>query len=1044
MKRLILLVTALFLIGTLQAQNYEEILSKMNQAKALADAKQYVAAGDAYRAVSRMVKNSKTETDRQVYVVSLIKASSNYYMSKDSCEVGYKIAKSLLQDKLTDDERQLAERYYSLNGASLSMRCIKSDRKQYEKGRAVAEEVLPYATPKVKTSLLKTIATSWYLEAYDYEFAGEYDRSYSCFEHAGEEYNKIGEVEDYVGCLTQMALCRYWQHKYQDALGLYEQAYTYSEQYGLSAQQIDILTGKKKIYKAIDDRSRLAETIVAINSLIGSSEQMDASMYMLLGDDAVDLGDYYLAETYYLKALESIGTDSKQSDIPILYSRLRAAMKKAKDYSKALTYENKRVDAERTVSGHVFGEFEQPALIYAEMNDRDSALFYADKYLMSMENQPVRDRATAYTMCSLIYGKMGEYATAIDLLDKADRSIVKEFGNEDAQRMDLIALKAGYRSRVEQYSESLKGYRQYYQWVTSVYGDESVEACNALYYIANSEALCGNVEEGERLYIEFIDKYLPIVQYNLRSVSSSEREHYWQSLSEALLQMAAFGIKNGANHDRFTEAGYNALLFSKSLLLASEQSMFDILQKKGTQNDLIDYATIASLQAQINELSRDYTENRTLISELNSEKLTIDRSLTERCKAYDDYTSFLNLRYKDIKQALKSGEVVVDFTDYINANGEHEHAAYVIRRSDKHPLLLRVFSGEQIDSLLVGLSPEYLYSNEVAGRALDVLWRPLSPYIEEGSTVYYVPSGMVHQIAIESIPISNDSILGDRYNFFRLSSAREIISHNNSENISDVADATLLGGLIYEVDGNTMTAESNKYDIPPTLRTRSINRDRLNDEPFSYLSYSREEVIDVADILRKNNIKVTTLIGSQGTEEAFLSLSGNAPTVLLMSTHGFYYTKDEAQSIDVLKDYSDAMSLTGLIMAGANKAWRGEALPEGVQSGILTAAKIARVDLEGNQLAVLSACHTAEGKATSEGVYGLQRAFKKAGTETIIMTLWSVNDLSTKEFITTFFHRLTDNGWDKYEAFEYAKRALRSRYKDPLIWAPYVMLDGIN
>ena len=1029
-----------------QTVDYVALSNKMNEAKSFAEAKQYVEAGDAYRTVSGMVRDCRTETDRQVYVMSSIEASSNYYMSKDSCEVGYEIAKNLLKDKLTDDERHIAERYYLLNGTSLSMKCIKKDRKQYEKGRTIAEEVLPYATPKVKTTLLKNKAIAWYLEAYDYSFSGEYEKSYSCFWHASEEYNNIGETEDYVKCLEQMALCQYWQYKYQEALRLYEQAYTCSEQHGLTEQQIEILTKEKSLYKTLNNRSKFSEIVDTISRLINSCEGMDVQKYTLLGDDAADIDDYYLAETYYLKAMECIGTDAKQSDAPILYSKLRDAMRSAKDYDKAITYEGNRMDAARAVtpSGHIPGEFESLAHIYAEMNDRENALSYTNKYLTSVENEPVNTRVEAYTMGALIYGKMNEYSSALDLLDKADRLLDDESDWSKAKRAYIIVLKAGYQNRTEQYDEALKGYRQYYEWTVSAYGDESIEACNALCYLANIEALSGNVETGERLYIEFIDKYLPLVQYNLKSVASSEREHYWQSLSEAILEMSAFGIKSGTNNSPFTEAGYNALLFSKSLLLTSEQSIFDILQKKGTQNDLNDYATIATLQAQINELSRNYTENRTRISELSTEKLALDRALTERCKAYDDYTSFLSVRYADIKRALSPDEVVVDFTDFVLASGEHVHAAYVIRKAEEHPLLLRLFNAEQIDSLLAGFPPAYLYSNSVAKQALDILWQPLRPYIEEGNTVYYVPSGRMHQIALESIPISNDSLLGDKYNFFRLSSAREIISNNGRMRFTTANDATLLGGLNYEVNDSTMMAESRRYEVRPLLRARGINRDVKNNEPFSYLPSSREEVMEVAEMLGKSKIRVTTLTGDEGTEEAFLSLSGNAPSVLLLSTHGFYYTKDKVQNIGVLDGYSDAMSLTGLIMAGANKAWRGETLPEGVQSGILTAAKIARLEFEGNQLAVLSACQTAQGETTSEGVYGLQRAFKKAGTGTIIMTLWSVNDQSTKEFITTFFRRLTDNGWNKHEAFEYAKRSLRSRYKNPRLWAPFVMLDGIN
>ena len=94
-------------------------------------------------------------------------------------------------------------------------------------------------------------------------------------------------------------------------------------------------------------------------------------------------------------------------------------------------------------------------------------------------------------------------------------------------------------------------------------------------------------------------------------------------------------------------------------------------------------------------------------------------------------------------------------------------------------------------------------------------------------------------------------------------------------------------------------------------------------------------------------------------------------------------------------------------------------------------------------MVVLSACQTAQGKITSEGVYGLQRAFKKAGVGTIVMSLWSVSDKTTSEFMTTFYERLADknNAWNKRKAFEEAKEIIRKKHPDPYLWAAFVMLD---
>ena len=189
-----------------------------------------------------------------------------------------------------------------------------------------------------------------------------------------------------------------------------------------------------------------------------------------------------------------------------------------------------------------------------------------------------------------------------------------------------------------------------------------------------------------------------------------------------------------------------------------------------------------------------------------------------------------------------------------------------------------------------------------------------------------------------------------------------------------------------------------------------------------------------------------------GTEESFLALSGKAPNILHIATHGFYYTPEKAKDITYLNGYHDAMFLSGLIMAGGNRAWTGQEVPKGTLSGVLTANSIASMDLRGVELVVLSACKTGLGVATPEGLFGLQRAFKKAGVQTIIMSLWNVDDEAAKDFMVKFYEELADsqNKWDKRKAFEKAKAFVRSKtyirkgkvYKgDPYYWASFVMLD---
>jgi CHAT domain-containing protein len=126
----------------------------------------------------------------------------------------------------------------------------------------------------------------------------------------------------------------------------------------------------------------------------------------------------------------------------------------------------------------------------------------------------------------------------------------------------------------------------------------------------------------------------------------------------------------------------------------------------------------------------------------------------------------------------------------------------------------------------------------------------------------------------------------------------------------------------------------------------------------------------------------------------------------------------------------------------------GDTLPDNVEDGILTAKEIADVDLRGLDLVVLSACQTGLGDISQgEGVFGLQRGFKKAGANSILMSLWEVNDEATQILMTQFYKNLV-SGQSKRQSLHYAQKYLREynngRYHEPKYWAAFILLDAIN
>jgi len=113
-----------------------------------------------------------------------------------------------------------------------------------------------------------------------------------------------------------------------------------------------------------------------------------------------------------------------------------------------------------------------------------------------------------------------------------------------------------------------------------------------------------------------------------------------------------------------------------------------------------------------------------------------------------------------------------------------------------------------------------------------------------------------------------------------------------------------------------------------------------------------------------------------------------------------------------------------------------------LEDGIVTAYEISQMNLSNTELVVLSACETGLGDIQgNEGVYGLQRAFKIAGAKYLIMSLWQVPDFQTQELMTTFYSRWIEDKLPIPDAFSSAQKTMREKYKDPFLWAGFVLVE---
>ncbi|MBM4272823.1 MAG: CHAT domain-containing protein [Deltaproteobacteria bacterium] len=114
------------------------------------------------------------------------------------------------------------------------------------------------------------------------------------------------------------------------------------------------------------------------------------------------------------------------------------------------------------------------------------------------------------------------------------------------------------------------------------------------------------------------------------------------------------------------------------------------------------------------------------------------------------------------------------------------------------------------------------------------------------------------------------------------------------------------------------------------------------------------------------------------------------------------------------------------------------------RDGFLTASEIFGMNLNASVVG-LSACKTGLGVQTAgEGVVGLSRAFMYAGTDSVLVSLWSVADESTYKLMVKFFEGIKA-GRDKITALKEAKEYLRANgYENPFFWAPFILIGEAN
>lgn len=488
------------------------------------------------------------------------------------------------------------------------------------------------------------------------------------------------------------------------------------------------------------------------------------------------------------------------------------------------------------------------------------------------------------------------------------------------------------------------------------------------------------------------------------------------------------------------KAAYDASLFYKNLQIESNNITQSLVLKSGSDVIKETYRKLQSSRSMLagivitDSLSRnEFLRVRMLCNELE-DSLNLLLPDIAQMKIKRDAT------WNKVRDKLEKGEAAIEFI-YDNVN----YGALILRKGYKAPHYIQLISAEELDKYIgtgtvsreevrqLYLPGSRVRPNFNGHNLYQKLWKPLEDELEGVNRIYYTPVGKLNSIQFAAIVDTTQTVLCQRYDLRLLSTTAQLL---NSKKVrkDNTLSVDLIGGV--------------KYDAHDTVSPNG---------GWPYLNNSTVEVAAVDSIIATTS-KLTANNrrgGLNASEEWFGQQTGQYGDIVLLSTHGFFVTAKDAPRMPYFinkkyfkednqgeNTYISPLLRSGIILADANPVWTNEEERPDDVDGVLTAAEIARLDFTNTDLVVLSACQTGMGEPTAtEGVNGLQRGFKLAGADTVIMSLWLVDDRAGMMFMREFFALLA-NGQERHEAFKKARLALRDAFpSDPFFWAAFVMLD---
>ncbi len=530
-------------------------------------------------------------------------------------------------------------------------------------------------------------------------------------------------------------------------------------------------------------------------------------------------------------------------------------------------------------------------------------------------------------------------------------------------------------------------------------------------------------------YITFNDRnkimeyLIPLSNKTIETICSKSFYSNEDNTSEKMLHDETLRIMLNVNNSEFynAEIARNSLvisnLYKKKLDLFGEINLG--IQRNDSDIDIL----------KLKELKKQFNRNSNQLLKENIEQIT-SKIIGNRIIEYNDLCS---INFDQILNSLAKNEIIVNLNSYKQPQYNVETYTMIINTFDHSSTVTEVFLEK--DKLLIdGKSLSSSFFNNL----LSILEDKYKDYYID--TFYIIPSGNSNFINFSALSLMFEEKLNRLIKLHVINSLADLPKTKN-ENKTIIDDLLLIGDIDFD---NTVSKDLNSNNT----NTRGIQLTRSIDDSgmplWGYLPGTKEEIEYIEALAQGNNINTSVLSNKKATEtniQNFIKSSKNN-SIIHIATHGYFFPGSTSMEIgNLFANHQNPFLRSGLILSGANGNWNNNIFVNPNSDGILTAEEISFMDLSKVELVVLSACDTGLGDVSNlEGINGLQRAFKLAGANKLIMSLWKVPDKETAEFFQQFYKFLLTDKLSIDESFRETQKIMNQKY-EPYYWASFVLLE---